>query len=225
MKAQEVNTTNRLNNNLALLLPGSTISLDIVTPAGQRGKFRALFVGYIPKQYVLVQYPESNKLGGFSSFISQGTSITVRGLIEGHEGSVVAFASTIKQTIQLPSKMIVLEFPKKVGLQRLRSSLRIDVDIPVKVKVDNEYWKGVISNISVNGCQISIHNGESLTLTSDKSISIIVEDFLDMQNINLNGMVCNVKPQTAGISLGVEFAEANKADVTKLVQHVVVAEI
>jgi hypothetical protein len=222
--AKEVNTIDRLSNNLALLLPGSTVSLDIVTPAGQRGKFRALFIGYLPKKYVLVQFPDSNKLGNFTHFISQGTAITVRGLIEGHEGSVVGFVSTIKQIIQLPSRIIVLDFPKTVGLQSLRSSLRIDVDIPVTLKVDNEYWKGIISNVSVNGCQISVSNGESLTLTSDKNISIIVENFLGMKNLNLSANVCSVKPQIEGVSLGVEFLDNCKADVTKLVQHAVVLE-
>ncbi len=225
MSAKEVNTTNRLSNHLALLLPGTMVSLDIVTPAGQRGKFRTFFIGYLPKKYVLVQFPDSNKLGNFTSFISQGTSITVRGLIEGHEGSVVAFASTVKQTVQMPSRMIVLEFPKKVTLQSLRSSLRIDVNIPVKVKIDNEYWKGIISNISVNGCQITINNGESLTLTSNKKIQIIVEDFLGLQNINLSADVCNVKSQVEGVSLGVKFVNESKENVTKLVQHAVVAEI
>jgi len=38
LSAKEVNTTNRLSNHLALLLPGTMVSLDIVTPAGQRGK-------------------------------------------------------------------------------------------------------------------------------------------------------------------------------------------
>lgn len=224
MSATVVDTTNRLSNHLALLLPGTAISLDIATPAGQRGKFKAIFIGYLPKKYVLVQFPESNKLGSFSRFITQGTSITVRGLIEGHEGSVVAFASTVKQTIQLPSRMIVLEFPKKVTLQSLRSSLRIDVDIHVKIKVNNEYWKGVICNVSVNGCQINVSNGEALTLVADKQIDIILEDFLGMQNMNLKGSICNIKSQLNGVSLGVQFEEQSSSDVTKLVQHVVVAQ-
>jgi len=124
----------------------------------------------------------------------------------------------------MPSRMIVLEFPKKVTLQSLRSSLRIDVNIPVKLKIDNEYWKGIISNISVHGCQITISDGESLTLTSDKNINIIVEDFLGMQNISLSADVCNTKSLVAGVSLGVKFLDESKENVTKLVQYAVVAE-
>lgn len=225
MSAKEVNITNRLSNHLALLHPGTAVSLDIVTPAGQRGRFRTLFIGYLPKKYALVQLPDANKLGNFSQYINQGSSMTVRGLIEGHEGSVVAFATTVKQTLQMPSRMVVLEFPKKVTLQRLRSSLRIDVDIDVKIKVDNEYWAAIIRNISVQGCQISINNGESLSLVSDKNISIIVEDFLGMQNINLAANVCNIKSQIDGISIGVKFETESKVDVRRLVQNAVIAEL
>ena len=163
MSARQIDTVNRLNNNLALLQAGSNVLLDIVTPAGQRGKFRTPFIGYLPKKYVLIQLPDSAKLGSFSNFITQGASITVRGLIEGHEGSVVAFVGTVKQTLQMPSRIIVLDFPKTVTLHSLRSSLRIDADIDVKIKVDKEYWNAVITNISVHGCQITVVNGESLS--------------------------------------------------------------
>ena len=115
----KVDTSDRLSRNLGLLQAGSMVTLDIATPAGQRAKFKSIFVGYLPKQYVLVQYPDASKMGSFSQHIKQGTSVTVRGLIEGHEGSIVAFASHIKQTLQLPSKLIALAFPKSVSLQQL----------------------------------------------------------------------------------------------------------
>jgi len=225
LTAKEIDTSNRLNNHLALLLPGTHVSLDITTPAGQRTKFRTLFIGYLPKKYALVQYPDTTKSGGLAKYIIQGMPITVRGLIEGHEGSVVAFATKVKQTIQIPSRMIVLDFPKKVTLQSLRSSLRIDVDIDIKIKVDNEYWKAIILNISAQGCQINVSNGETLTLVADKNINIIIEDFQGMTNINLEANICNIKPQTNGISMGVKFAEKSKSEVVKVVQHAVIATL
>ena len=111
----KMETVGRLNRNLALLNPGATITLDMSTPAGQRGKFRSNFIGYLPKKYVLVQSPDSSKLGDFSQYITHGMGVTVRGLIEGHEGAVVAFVSNIRQTIQIPSRIIVLEFPREVS--------------------------------------------------------------------------------------------------------------
>ena len=195
----------RLNRNLALLQPGATVTLDMSTPAGQRGKFRSSFIGYMPKNYVLVQYPDSSKLGNFSQYITQGMGVTVRGLIEGHEGAVVAFVSNIKQTIQIPSRIIVLEFPREVSLQNLRSSVRIETYIKAKVKVKEEYWDSVISDISVSGCQLMINNGEKLTLSDDKPVEITIEDFQELKNLKLEAEICNSKVQSDGILLGVKF--------------------
>ena len=213
----------RLNRNLALLQPGATVTLDMSTPAGQRGKFRSFFIGYMPKNYVLVQYPDSSKLGNFSQYIAQGMGVTVRGLIEGHEGAVVAFVSNIKQTIQIPSRIIVLEFPREVSLQNLRSSVRIETYIKAKVKVKDEYWGSVISDISVTGCQLMINNGEKLTLSDHKPIEIIIEDFQGLKNLKLEAEICNSKVQSDGIMLGVKFDDSSKLEVTKLLQQAVIS--
>lgn len=204
-KATDIETSVRLNRNLSLLHSGSVITIEIITPAGQRAKFRTVFIGYLPKKYVLIQYPEINKLGNFAQHVTQGMGVTVRGLIEGSEGAVLAFVSTIKQTIQMPSRIIVLDFPRTVGIQNLRSSIRIDTHIHAKVKIDEDYWQTTITDLSVSGCQLSIENGEKLVLSEKKEIEIIIEDKEGGNNIKLNGSVCNLKQQANGLSFGVKF--------------------
>ncbi len=221
--AIKMDMVGRLSRNLALLHPGATVTLDMSTPAGQRGKFRSTFIGYSPRNYVLVQYPDSAKLGNFSQYITQGMGVTVRGLIEGHEGAVVAFVSHVKQTIQIPSRIIVLEFPRDVSLQNLRSSMRIETYITAKVKVKDEYWSSVISDISVTGCQLMINNGEELSLAEDKPLEIIIEDFQGLKNIKLGAEICNNKLHADGVSLGVKFSDSGKIEVTKLLQQAVIS--
>jgi len=220
----KIATISRMNKSLGLLQAGSMVTIDIVTPAGQKGKFRTHFVGYLPKKYVLIQYPDSGKLGGFGKYISQGISVTVRGLIEGHEGAVAAFVSSVKQTIQLPSKLIVLDFPKTVTLQSLRNCLRIDTDIKAKIKVGNEYWLSMITDISVNGCQLTITNGESISLVKNKQIEVIVEDFQGLKNLKFQADICNVKQQFNGISVGLKFLPQTRSSVVKLLHHIVTIE-
>lgn len=221
--AIKMDMVGRLNRNLALLHPGAIVTLDMSTPAGQRGKFRSTFIGYSPKHYVLVQYPDGSKLGNFSQYITQGMGVTVRGLIEGHEGAVVAFVSNVKQTIQIPSRLIVLEFPREVSLQNLRSSMRIETYIKAKIKVKDEYWSSVISDISVTGCQLMVNNGEQLTLAEDKPLEVTIEDFQGLKNIKLEAEICNNKLLADGVSLGVKFSESSKVEVTKLLQQAVIS--
>jgi len=219
-----VDTTTRLDRNLILLHAGSLVTIDVVTPAGQRGKFRTTFIGYLPKKYVLIQFPEANKLGQFSQHIKQGMSITVRGLIEGHEGAVVAFATSIKQTILMPSRIIVLEFPRTVGLQNLRSAIRIETDINAKVQIDQNYWQTTIINLSINGCQLNIINGEKLVLSEKKAIEIIIEDEQGGNNLKLTGAVCNLKQQFDGLSFGVKFNKKSYTQVSQLLFNIITSQ-
>lgn len=215
-KATNVQNSAHLNRNLALLHPGSMVTIEVITPAGQRAKFRTAFIGFLPKRYVLVQLPDSNKLGGFAQHITQGMGVTVRGLVEGREGAVLAFVSTIKQTIQMPSRIMVLDFPRTVGIQNLRSSIRIDTHIHAKVKIEEDYWQTTITNLSINGCQLSIENGEKLVLSEKKVIEIIVEDKKGGNNLKLNGAVCNLKQQADGLSFGIKFSTEGDKEVSQL---------
>ncbi|WP_440874559.1 flagellar brake domain-containing protein [Thalassotalea sp. PLHSN55] len=223
-KSSQIEMAERLNRNLGLLQAGSKVTIDITTPAGQKSKHRTTFIGYLPKQYILIQYPDSSKLGNFGQYLKQGAGVTVRGLIEGHEGAVVAFVSTIMQTLQIPSRIIVLSFPQSVILQSLRSSMRIDTDIVTKVKVGNEYWQASMMDVSVSGCQVFIGEGEKLVLASDKKIELVIEDFQGLSNLNLTAELCNNKQVANGISLGLKFLPESKEAVVKLMHHAVTYE-
>ncbi|MFC4281315.1 PilZ domain-containing protein [Thalassotalea piscium] len=220
----KIETIERLSRNLGLMQAGSTVTIDISTPAGQKVKFRTTFIGYLPKKYVLVQIPDSNRLGNFSRFIVQGTAVTVRGIIEGHEGAVAAFISTIKQTLQLPSRIMVLDFPQTVSIQSLRAAVRIDTEIPAKVKIEQEYWQAQITNISISGCQIIIQNGDSLTIARDDSLHMLVEDFQEKENLMLDSVVRSVKSINENLSLGVKFQPEIRENVIKLINHIIINE-
>lgn len=202
--------------NLAFLKAGAPITIDISTPAGQKRKFNTFYIGYLPKRYVLIEFPDASRLGNFSQYITQGTVITVRGLIEGRDGAAVAFISTVKQTLQIPSRIMVLDIPNTVTLQKLRASIRIDTQIPAKVKIDDIFWQTTMKNISVSGGQLDIINGEKLVLAEDKIVEISVERSEGQSSIKLNATVCNIKQQVDGVSFGVKFNQVSKEQVIEL---------
>lgn len=205
--------------NLSYLQAGTAITIDIRTPAGQKKKFATHYIGFLPNKYVLVELPDSTRLGNFSQYITQGTVVTVRGLIEGREGAAVAFLSTIKQTLQIPSRIMVLDTPNKVMVQHLRASIRIDTQITVQVKIDDNFWKATLVNLSVDGGQLDIENGEELVLAEDKVIDISVEAGPGEKSIKLNASICNIKQQVNGLSFGVKFNEVGKEQVVALLHR------
>jgi len=215
-KAILIDPTKPSIRNLSLLKAGAPITIDITTPAGQKRKFNTFYIGNLPKKYVLIEFPDATKLGNFSQYIGQGTVITVRGLIEGREGAAVAFISTVKQTLQIPSRIMVLDIPNAVTLQKLRASVRIDTQIAAKVKIDDIYWQTTMTNLSVDGGQLDIINGEKLVLAEDKIIDIVVERSEGENSIKLNATVCNIKQQVDGLSFGVKFNQVSKEQVIEL---------
>jgi hypothetical protein len=220
----QVETGNRLIQYLALLDAGSMVTIDIRTPAGQRGKFKTTFIGHLPKQYVLIQLPESSKLGKFSQHFVQGAAITVRGLIEGHEGALLAFAGTIKQTLQLPSRLMVLDFPRSVTLQNLRSAVRIETQIAAKMRIDNAYSHITVTNLSSGGGQLTTFNSNKLGLTENKTIEIVIENDDGISNTQLKAVVCNLKQQDDGLSFGVKFNDESIALVANLLLQVMMPD-
>jgi len=214
----------QVNQQLALINAGSNVTIEVCTPAGQRKKFRSVYIGCLPQEYVMVQFPDNQKLGGFSHYISQGTSITVRGLIEGREGAVIAFMSTISQTVLIPSRIMVLDYPNQITLQHLRSSIRIDTELVAKVKIDNKFWQTTITDLSVTGCHLDIIEGETLVLTENKAVEIIFENYPRLEGLNITANICNIKNQIQGVSFGVKFSDLSKDPISKLLHHIIMVD-
>ena len=73
-----------------------------------------------------------------------------------------------------------------------------------------------MTNLSVDGGQIDIVNGEKLMLAEDKIVDIVVEGKGGETNIKLNATICNIKQQIGGLSFGVKFNKVSKQQVIEL---------
>jgi hypothetical protein len=73
-----------------------------------------------------------------------------------------------------------------------------------------------MNNLSIEGRQLDIVNGEKLVLAEDKVIEIIVETNTGNNNIKLSAIICNVKQQVDGLSFGVKFNKVSKKQVIDL---------
>ena len=212
----QVNTGTRSNKDLALLQAGSTVFIEISTPTGQKVQLRSIFIGYLPQEYILLKFPEVKKLDEMSHYIKEGSSITVRGLIEGQEGAVLGFVTTIKQTLLIPSKILLLELPKKFTLQYLLSSIRIDTKIKATVKIDQDHLSAMITNLSITGGQLTVDSEDRILLPENKTIEIVASGDENSEGITLNAVICNIRNKTNSLSFGVKFNEEHKAEVVQL---------
>jgi hypothetical protein len=79
-----------------------------------------------------------------------------------------------------------------------------------------------MTNLSVDGGQLDIINGEKLVLAENKVIEIVVERSGGENNIKFNATVCNIKQQVDGVSFGVKFNKVGKDQVIELLYQALV---
>lgn len=216
-----MNIIEEVDDTLAKLVPSSTLVLELTTPAGQSAKFKSHYIGYVPEQFILLQHPDpANKAGKFTSYLQKCTHITIRGVIEGHEGLIIAFQTQVKSIVTAPTRMLVLAVPVKMAVQYLRKVTRFDTDISVETKIKNQPVSGIMENLSPLGCLLNLQGvPESLSLKEGTEILIKVDDQRFAKPTKATGEICNVKKHHLGHHLGIKFGDRSRDAVLTLINQ------
>jgi len=210
-----------ISKSIAMLACGSAIVVETSSPSGNKTKFRSIFVGLMPKKFMLIQQPDINRNKDIADKINHGVACTIRSLVEGKEGAVVAFVTSIIRTVQSPAKMILLNIPQKVALQRLRKVTRIDTLLNVEIKNNELIKKAIMANLSTDGCLLNIKKTEQFSPKENEVIlfSIIDSDYNDFTEIQ--GSVCNTKSSKNLDYIGIKFDDTSLTRVSDLVKKIV----
>ncbi|MEZ9540030.1 PilZ domain-containing protein [Shewanella sp. 10N.286.51.B8] len=183
--------------------------------------FKLIGIGYLPQQYLFIQYPNADKIGKFCQFFVKDVPVTVRGLIEGHEASVIAFQATIKQTLSTPVKMLVLNFPDIMVIHNLRSAKRVLTELPCKVTFKDQQLEATMTDVRLSDCHINIINGGLDTLAASSTITVTINDDDNEDKeacLSVTCKICNLKPFVRGVEFGGEF-EADQASIIESIIH------
>ncbi|MCJ8275088.1 MAG: flagellar brake protein [Psychrosphaera sp.] len=209
-----------INVTLSKIAAGSQVVVDIRTPAGQQTKFKTTYIGFLPSRFILLQMPDLSKHSKLPGFVKDKISCTVRGLIEGHEGAVVAFISNITSATQTPSKMLVLSIPSQLQLQHLRKLARIDTYINIVIKVNEHHFSGVILNLSARGALLTFDKVAELILKEGENLDVSVVDKKFGKIEDFKGKVCNVKKQVRSLEVGLSFVERSGEIISQLIKQI-----
>jgi len=194
-----------VTKSLSMLASGSSIVVELSILSTKKIKFKSIFVGFLPNQFILIQLPNLGKNTELSSHLKQGVACTIRSLVEGKEGSVIAFITSIELIIKIPTKMLVLNIPKQVALQNLRKRTRIDTQLNFETVINGETIKGILMNISIDGCLLKIQKDHKFEkLTGDKlPFSIPDKSFEEFSSIE--GEICNIRTTSKFHKVGIKF--------------------
>lgn len=209
-----------VTRQLSKLPPSSMVIVEVTTPAGQKVKFRSVFIGFLSNKYVLLQMPDLNKNRKLAIFLNSKTKCTVRGLSEGIEGAVIAFNSVIQSQLKTPSPMMVLQIPAKVELQSLRKVSRIETEIAVDLQLDKYLYSGTMLDLSAFGCLVSIIKSQDINVDQTNKVNLIVTDSKYNGVEEIKGTVCNVKQQAQTVELGIAFDDCARSCATRMLNQV-----
>ena len=206
--------------SLSMLTPGSPIVVEVSIPPSKKIKFKSIFVGFLPKQFILIQSPDLNRNTELAGNVKQGIACTIRSIVEKHEGAIVAFVTSIERTINIPAKMIVLNMPQQVAIQSLRKKTRIETQLNFEATVNNSSLKGVMVNLSLEGCLLNTKKKEEFIIKKDDNITLSITDTALSDFTSIKGIVCNVKSSLNINYFGIKFEEKSLEVIKNLLTKV-----
>jgi len=203
-----------VTKSLSMLVSGSSIMVELSILSTKKIKFKSVFVGFLPNQFILIQLPKLGKDSELSAYIKQGVACTIRGLVEGKEGTVIAFITSIEQIIKIPAKMLVLNIPKQVAIQSLRKRTRIETQLNFVSVLNENTIKGIIINLSIDGCLLKVQRDEQLNIVEGDKLSFSIPDKSFEEFSAIEGKVCNIKTTNKIHKVGIKF-EAGASELIK----------
>jgi c-di-GMP-binding flagellar brake protein YcgR len=195
------------------LLPGKLIDLQFNMPVLVRLKFT--LVGYDIGNYIVLKLPTTVNASEYRDVLTSGNIAIVRYIVEGDKGECVAFSTTIKSIIQVPEKLIFLEYPTQVENRQLRNKQRLKTHIPAQISqrktdVTTATISGAIVDISLEGCQFVFKPTSSEKQVKKVKIIMAINSANNGQPIVINAIVRNSRYQRGKIFVGVQFEPKDK---------------
>ncbi|MGR5149681.1 PilZ domain-containing protein [Photobacterium alginatilyticum] len=178
------------NQGIAMVRHGSEVTISIKTPLGRLYRIETVFIGSNSSDEIFFELPEVSK-SVIDEYFDQGFWLTVKAISEKGEGAIVNFKTQIMYTILKPTRLLVLELPRTMGLLQLRSEPRYDVKLQGKIALAQRELLVDFKDLSKNGCCFYQDiNGPQLR--EDMAIVVMIQNPASGKVFTLTGLVKSV---------------------------------
>ncbi len=176
---------------------GSAMSLKF---SDDQQEMEGLFVGSEAHDYMIVRLP----LGIERNALQEGRPLSVSYELSGNayhiETSILYFLDKFN--------LVFLSYPQAYEINTLRKENRINCHIPATASIDRKALKGLITDISNNGCQFIVKIPATFKLNRVSvltDINLSLSTFGQSDSAQLKGKVRNTNIDEYKIVLGIEF--------------------
>ena len=153
-------------------------SIVNINEANGAERFSTSLIGIDLQHSIIVSLPSSFSKGGSRSrknVFAEGNAFELRMVVDD---CAVLCEAQVSQVVD--KRWVIFTFPKKLESRRLRSGARIACDLPCMTSCQELHSDGVVTNMSVGGCQIIVSQDarydflENALVDSDPVILAIV---------------------------------------------------
>lgn len=197
---RKIQLTTRTSNSFCL---ETGINL-IIEPLEGQTHFKSSLVGIEPEQFLILKVPR--RVDSFIKTMTQCEKMVVKTL---YKGTIYAFRSSLISMIEVPSRLLFIEYPNSIELHELRSHKRFKCNIAAQAKVNEQERCSVIENISKGGCLCTVQ-----TLASDKNLpATLLKNTLVLKcrfpglgrELQVQGEIKNARQTSGEVTMGLEF--------------------
>jgi c-di-GMP-binding flagellar brake protein YcgR len=192
---------------------GSSTRLEVDVPTslviqldGVEGYLKTKLVGMEPENFLIIAAPRANLT--VRDRLTPGNTVVISYL---HRGALFSFQSHVLNVIDTPYKLIFISYPKIISRKELRKTERVDCYLTGLAQIKDKELKGIIVDISNNGCRLVIRKDETgarkINADPGDNIPLNISGGAKDDNIDFSCIVRNKKDDTQMISLGLEFTE------------------
>lgn len=164
-------------------LPGMTIGMLLRVQFKGIGSSRSRLIGMDPGHFLIIQTPSLVDIG---SKRHEKNHVTVSYLFYGR---VYAFRCTLLLIVKEPYRFAILSYPEALDNINLRKHERISCIIDAEIRVQEETYEGVVSDISKGGCSFEFSRSDqrgfpSLNVQDGMIISMRLNDTGEITVLN-----------------------------------------
>jgi c-di-GMP-binding flagellar brake protein YcgR len=171
-------------------------------------RLKTELVGMVQHSYLILKMPPIKTSSNTSKIFLQGTPAIVRFV---HQGTAYGLSSKIASAIYKPSKLLFLNYPKKIESYKLRKGERVLCLLPAELQFSSTENKiqGSVVDISKAGCLYSaetkaFYNKQELPAKNDTLVvSLQLPGFKN--TITIDSKVKNIDVTKNQIKMGLKF--------------------
>ena len=184
---------------------GTELQLEI---DGVSMRLPTTLVGMDAGRFLIVRTPTASQLGGVGIKLFSGNRAVVRYI---YRGSVYGFETTIIDAVSSPFRLVFLAYPKVVTERNIRSNRRVNTSLPARLGEGEEAPGGLITDISIAGCQLEIRNdklGEAQdALKPSSEVAMTMQLPGDSGEYRVHGTIRNRQRREQTTEFGIAFGE------------------